>query len=386
MRKLQSKKDSETAAIIKAAKELLRQNRRTVGGRTFTIPSRHEYRHQWMWDSCFHAIVLKHFDVEAAEKELESLMASQRKDGMVPHESKYFILGMRLPFTSRITQPPLVARAALEVYQKSRNKAFIAGIFPQLQLYHKWLELRREDGNVLKVIDSNESGEDNSVLWDDEYILPIHLTYARWLTTYVPLYPQLSAVRSVKSTAIYADALDCMAQLADVLQNKELSSYYRNKSKAVIAAMPKAFKYKDGLYYSLTHHGRRILYKTNSLFSPMFAGAISKKEATELVEDHLLNEKEFWTAYPIPTVAISEKKFSARGYWRGPAWVNINWLVHRGLLRYGFKSVAEELLQKTIAVIKKSGFREYYNPLTGDGLGAKDFGWSTLVVDMMKGQ
>ena len=37
-----------------------------------------------------------------------------------------------------------------------------------------------------------------------------------------------------------------------------------------------------------------------------------------------------------------------------------------------------------MAVIKKSGFREYYNPLTGDGLGAKDFGWSTLVMDMMK--
>ncbi|MBI2137332.1 trehalase-like protein, partial [Candidatus Woesearchaeota archaeon] len=56
----------------------------------------------------------------------------------------------------------------------------------------------------------------------------------------------------------------------------------------------------------------------------------------------------------------------------------------RGLLRYGFKDAADELLDKTTAAIKKSGFREYYNPLTGEGLGARQFGWSTLVMDMIK--
>ncbi len=380
---MRSNKNDGTSAIIAAAEELLRQNRRTVGGNTFTIPSRHEYGHQWLWDSCFHAIVLRHFDTAAAEKELISLLASQHKDGMVPHESKYFVLEIMLPYTSRITQPPLIARAALDVYKKSRNKAFLAAIFPKLQFYHRWLEEKREEGSVLKVVDSDESGEDNSVLWDDEYVLPIHLTYIRWLTTYVPLYPQLAAIRSVKSTAIYADALECMAEIAKVLGKRELSSYYGKKNKLVVAAMAKIFRHEDGLYYSLTHRNRHILYKTNSIFSPMFAGMLSKKEAKELVEGHLLNRKEFWTEYPVPTVAIDEPKFSARGYWRGPMWININWLVYRGLQRYGFKAVAEELLQKSLAAVEKSGFREYYNPLTGAGLGARDFGWSTLVVDMM---
>ena len=195
-------KEAVQSSIIEAAEKLLRKNRRTVGGNTFTIPSAHEYRHQWLWDSCFHAIALRHFDTTAAENELTSLMASQQKDGRVPHESKYFVLGMKLPYTSRITQPPIIARAAMDVYKKSRNKAFLAAIFPKLQFYHRWLEEKREENCILKVIDSNESGEDNSVLWDDEYVLPIHLTYIRWLTTYVPFYPQLAAIKSVKSTAI----------------------------------------------------------------------------------------------------------------------------------------------------------------------------------------
>jgi len=33
--------------------------------------------------------------------------------------------------------------------------------------------------------------------------------------------------------------------------------------------------------------------------------------------------------------------------------------------------------------VSRSGFREYYNPLTGTGYGARGFAWSTLIVDML---
>ncbi|WP_439673173.1 hypothetical protein [Cupriavidus necator] len=33
--------------------------------------------------------------------------------------------------------------------------------------------------------------------------------------------------------------------------------------------------------------------------------------------------------------------------------------------------------------IERSGFREYYNPFSGEGYGAKDFTWSGLVIDMV---
>jgi hypothetical protein len=31
----------------------------------------------------------------------------------------------------------------------------------------------------------------------------------------------------------------------------------------------------------------------------------------------------------------------------------------------------------------RDGLREYYDPLTGRGLGARDFGWSTLLLDLV---
>ncbi len=373
----------KTNNIIEAAEEVLLRNRRTTGRFTFTIPSTHEYRHQWLWDSCFHAIALRHFDTAAAEKELLSLMASQHRDGMIPHESKYVLFGIKLPFTSRVTQPPLIARAALDVYSKGRNKDFLAEIFPGIRRYHHWLEMERETGGILKFVDSNESGEDNSITWDDEYHIPVHKTYLRWLTTYLPLYPQKAMVKSASGTSVYADALECAAKIARALGNAKLSSSYRRKHDAVISAMARTFRREDGIYYSQTHTGKPILHKSHEMFSPLFAAAVKKRDAKALVEEHLLNRKEFWTRHAIPTVAANEPKFSPTGYWRGPMWININWMLYRGLLRYGLKAVAEELLQKTTAAIRKSGFREYYNPHTGEGLGAKDFGWSTLVVDMM---
>ncbi len=384
MIKLQSKKNDETSAIIAAARELLQKNRRTVAGHTFTMPSPHEYRHQYLWDSCFHAIALRQFDIAAAENELRSLLALQRKKGMVPHESKVELLTrIPTPLRSRVTQPPLIARAALDVYRKSGNKSFLAEVFPKLQLYHKWLGEAREANGVLRIADSNESGEDNSAIYDTELLLPWQVSYMRWLTAYMPLFPQWKNFRSVTQTSVYADALECMAEIAKILGEMRTGSRYSKKRAAVVAAMRKAFRQKDGLCHSITSKGKQVSCMSHEIFSPLFAAAVTKKEAVMLVEEHLLNAKEFWTPFPIPTVAVNEPKFSAKGYWRGPMWPNINWMLYRGLLRYGFKAVADELLQKTIAAVKKSGFREYYNPLTGDGLGAKDFTWGTLILDMI---
>ncbi len=369
--------------ILESAMSLLIDNRRTRAGCTFTVPSPYEYRHQWLWDSCFHSIVLRHFDTEAAENELRSLLSTQRHSGMVPHESNTEAFGIRLPFKSRITQPPFIARAALDVYEKSGNKEFLQEIFPKLHAYHIWLEKQRVESGVINVLDSNESGEDNSILWDYEYRVPVHKTYLRWLSSYLPFYPQKSAIKSVNSTSVYADALECMSAISKRLKMTDLERMYSAKKGSVISAMRKAFRNYDGIYYNLTHKGKMILNKTHSIFSPMFCGAIEKKQARKIVDEHFFNKDEFWTKFPIPTVAKKDAKFSPTDYWRGPTRININWMTNKGLLKYGFKDAAADLLGRTAALVMKSGFREYYNPLTGDGLGAKQFGWSTLVADMI---
>ena len=45
--------------------------------------------------------------------------------------------------------------------------------------------------------------------------------------------------------------------------------------------------------------------------------------------------------------------------------------------------VASRIVERTISMIDRSGIREFYDPRTGDGEGARDFGWTTLVLDLI---
>jgi hypothetical protein len=50
----------------------------------------------------------------------------------------------------------------------------------------------------------------------------------------------------------------------------------------------------------------------------------------------------------------------------------------------GFHERAERLRRSLWQLIERSGFREYYNPFTGEGHGAREFTWSGLLIDMLK--
>ena len=91
--------------------------------------------------------------------------------------------------------------------------------------------------------------------------------------------------------------------------------------------------------------------------------------------------------YPIPSVAKNHPSFdpTATMYiWRGPTWIVNNWFMHQFLMENGYEKESKRLIDSIRSLIEKSGFREYYNPFTGEGYGAKDFTWAGLVLDMIQ--
>jgi glycogen debranching enzyme len=108
-----------------------------------------------------------------------------------------------------------------------------------------------------------------------------------------------------------------------------------------------------------------------------------------LVEEHLLNRDEFLTAVAPPSVSVAEPSYEPDGghslvrrYWRGPTWVNSAWLVWLGMRRLGYHDEASRLANGLIGAVAREGLREYYDPGTGTGLGAKDFAWSALTAEL----
>jgi hypothetical protein len=63
--------------------------------------------------------------------------------------------------------------------------------------------------------------------------------------------------------------------------------------------------------------------------------------------------------------------------------MNTVWLLVPALRRLGYGREADRILASCVELVERHGFREYYNPLNGEGLAARRFGFSTLLVDLL---
>ncbi len=387
--------------------QLLKENRRTTNGFQYTIPSSDTYPYQWLWDSCFHAIILSHSKISDAKKEILALLSKQLQNGMIPHMI-YWEDGKKTDFphikwgtdgTSSITQPPMIAYAVWVIYQKDKDKSFIQKVYPHLYHFYRYLITDRDphENQLIGIMNPDESGEDNSPRFDIPLGLPpVHSlkenTKRRFGLVAQNIECNFDApfcmrnffwVKDVPFNVIMVENLRLLAKIASSLGYSEDADFFISEAENIISAMKKLML-EDGLFWST--YGRnyeKIKIKTWAIFAPMFAKIPTKKEAENLVKKHLLNKDEFWTKFPVPTVSIKEPSFDPKGYWRGPTWIATNWFIYKGLLNYGFKDVAEEIKKSSLNLIQKSGFREYFNPQTGEGLGAKNFTWGGLILDML---
>src|SRR5215217_368067 len=157
---------------------------REVGGFGFTVPNAAVYPWQWLWDSCFHAIIWADLgEGERAVRELESLLAHQDDDGFVPHVIHHGDPDHHADFwgrqgTSSITQPPMYGHAIAELWH--RDIAVPNELVERAVLGLRFLleQRARSDDGLVTVVHPWESGADNSPRWDDW--CPDGFDVARW--------------------------------------------------------------------------------------------------------------------------------------------------------------------------------------------------------------
>lgn len=390
--------------------ELMLKNRRKHKGYQYTLPSVQSYPYQWFWDSCFHAIILCYFNIADAKKELLSLVAKQFDNGMIPHmiywkkksKTDFPIIRWGKSDTSTITQPPMLAYAVWQIYQKDQDKEFITKIYPKLvRLYHYFLAERDPHNNhIVSLVNPDESGEDNSPRFDINLGLPpkhtitenfkrrLKLVKANVRCDFNAPYCMKNFfwVKDVPMNAILCENLKIMSELAVLLDNQVDADYYLDRVKKLKAAM-RDLMLEDNIFWSIyldqkNNQYQKIKVKTWAMFAPLFAQIPTKAEAGYIIDRYLLNKKEFATPFMVPTVSYSEPSFDPTGFWRGPVWMTTNWFIVKGLKRYGYHDLAKKIIDNSLNLIEKSGFREQFNPLSGKGLGVENFTWGGLLLDM----
>ena len=123
-------------------------------------------------------------------------------------------------------------------------------------------------------------------------------------------------------------------------------------------------------------------------FLPLFAGAATRKQAEILYRR--LDSSSFCAlhqgnCFTIPNYDTAKEGFDRSNYWRGPIWININWMLTLGLQRYGYTLKADSLRKDLLQLPIRFGFHEYFDSFDGTGYGSADFSWTAaLFVDLVE--
>lgn len=395
------------SSLRSSCEEVLRGNDR--GG--YTVPSPRLYPHQWAWDSAFAALGWAYVDPRRAWTELVTLMDGQWPDGRVPHVLFHVLSDDYFPGpdfweterSSTITQPPIWATCARRIVEVAGWDDVLASLVPKFDASHRFFAEQRDPlgFHAVAIVHPWESGLDNSPVWDgpltrvdvssppafrrrdthvvgDASMRPTDAQYLRYacLVKHIArdgFGPGPFAVYDPMFTAILAQAEDDLAWLAAGADLSEIAS----------RATERGARLRRGLEEHLWNetHGRFVYYDAHAKetiahdvvgsYVPLWCGVDPAKTARLSAG---LAER-FGTKWRIPSTSPSDPAFDSRRYWRGPVWINVNWLLAPSV---------PDLAAHTLDLIEEHGIYEYYEPETGEGLGGEAFTWTAaLALDLM---
>lgn len=258
-----------------ACRQLFLENKRQKGGFQYTVPSPSSYPYQWFWDSCFHAIILTHFNIEDAKKEVLSLVAKQFDNGMIPHmiywrnlnKTSFPPIKWGKNGTSTLTQPPMIAYAVWEIFQKDKDLKFIKSVYPHLYHFYKYLLTERDphENHLIGIMNPDESGEDNSPRFDKPLDLPPTQTLEKNTKRRFNLIKQnikckfdapfcmrnFFWVKDVPFNCMMVENLRLLAKIAKKLGFSDDAFYFTEKADEISLAMRELMLEND-IFWSMT--------------------------------------------------------------------------------------------------------------------------------------
>lgn len=381
----------------------------------FYRPALRKYgANQWLWDSGWHMIVWSHRRPENAVADLRSLLQFQQDDGFIPEiifwgqnallrKLNRFVNGYSHEEYTDLTQMPMLAYSVRAIWQATHDKNLLKEFVPKIVKFLEWWQNRDHDNDgLVSIIHPWESGIDASPMYDPVFNLRNPRAYAMYPKFWrlLRIYHKIGwnqqtmlnrgwfNIEDVGVCSVYADGWGVLASLAGEFDNDLAARCLVQHKKYQEAVIHKCWDEERGQFVSYFHqNGVEKVSRVEAIQTllPLLLDDLPADIQQKLVAK-IIDPRKFGLTYPVPTVARSESEFNPRDsmlLWRGPLWPCTNWLVMEGLLKHGFRKEASAILERWIVLYLQNGIWEYYNPLTGKGLGQRTLGMSTVIVDML---
>ncbi|MEE2696914.1 MAG: hypothetical protein VX516_00600 [Actinomycetota bacterium] len=354
----------------------------------YAAPHAGTYPWQWLWDSCFHVLVWQALGrTNRAQVELASLFGPQAPSGFVPHMNYVRRPGLHADLWGRddasaVTQPPMYGHAVAELVRAGAPppdevvEAAVAGLGFLLE------RRERDDSGLVLLCHPWESGADDSPRWDDR--CPGGFDVERWraeknrLVTTIEFADDGSPVRNpafpVASAGFNALVAFNARELASVVGDDGLAV----AADELVAALDARWDDDLGTWADAgpTAGGSGRCRTADGLL-PLLVTEESAR-AARVVADLVDPAAHGGPAGPTG-VHRAEPTFDPAGYWRGPVWPQLAYLLVLGAVRFD-PGAAEQLAATTVAGAWASGLAEYWHPDTGEGLGATPQSWTGLAL------
>ena len=234
-----------------------------------------------------------------------------------------------------MTQPPIIAWGVYKLYEFARDESILFKFYDKLKKYLEWnFENRDGNGNLLfewKVEEDDpdcrcaESGMDNS-----------------------PRFDSVKSMDCVDFSCFMANEARYMSKIAKTLGLIDESKDWGEKHEKIKSEVNELlWSEEDGFYFDRTV-GTNEFKKVwaVSSFLPLFAGVCDMRRAERLAL-HLEDKNKFNTPLPIPSIAADDATYGT-DMWRGPVWINYNYMTALGLREYGFDGLSDEITRKTL--------------------------------------
>lgn len=349
--------------------------------------------------------------------------------------------------TSGITQPPVLGWVLGEMYALSLHSprgreshelafakadskilSFLDEVYDAVYHFHQYLYTHRDpkDEGLVYICHNWEAGTDNTPVWDSiwktmdspEYALDrkdnVHIAAShrpsnREYQHYIHLielfksWDYNDALIAEKSPFLVQDPLfnamliasnEALIVIGEKLGKKEevrQLEQWNTKSKRRYNQKLYDPELKGYIYYDL-RNDIALRSLSSSSFTALFAGIPDKYRAQEMIAAFTEGpfsgkQKEFLLCASFDP---SSSSFDPKRYWRGPIWINLNWLLYKGFKKYDALELTAQIKEDTLYLMDKYGFYEYFDPrkeqdkeLT-QGYGGKNFSWSAaLTLDLL---
>jgi len=293
-----------------------------------------------LWGSAFAAVGLMHMDLPLAKEVLDAACEAQGEDG--------FIAGRLGPGqTSEISAPPLVACAAWQVYvfDQMRDRDFLKRSYDAAAKHATWfLKKRRLEG---------EPPPTRPL----EYGTPLYA----WTSAEEagcpgsPRFAGGAAFAAVDLSCYLVSECRTLQAMAQRLGYRELAKTWGQRGDALAAAASKhLWNAERGLFTDRKPDGDFIDVRSSAGLLPLWAGIATEDQAARL-KGHV-TKGTFMAAAGVPSIATDDPAFKKDG-WAGPAWPVVDYLVVRGLQRYGFAAEAGDLRGRSLGAVARTYVR-----------------------------